>query len=335
MAKESKKNKTTQKKSPKNKVEKKEIVEKEPKKEEFEIKSKKKNEESKVKVEKKEVEAAKRSNTLQTAFVGLLIILLFVLVGITAYKEVSKYLDSKKFMEQFNEIYESKEATVIFYSATGCSFCELEQPILDQIAEDYEFTYFEVDYTKLTESQHNEVKEKLGVDSSTPVTLIVQDGKVRAKQVGYVDGYKYVQFFVKSEFLPEGSTYKPEENLTFISYDEFKEIAKSEEPQVVVIGGATCSFCTTAKPILSNLANAYDIEINYITLDYFSADERLFFTEDLEDYGYDEETFVNEGKFNTPSVLIIKDKKVVSYEVGLGNITSYTKLFKDTGVIKK
>ena len=329
MAKETKRNNKTQKKSPNKKVEKKVVVEETVIEEKIESKKTKKEESKKIN------DTAKKTSTFQAAFIGLLVILLFVLAGVAVYKEVSEYLASKKVMDDFYEVYESKESKVIFYSATGCSFCELEQPILDNIAKDYEFEYFEIDYTKLTEAQHKEIMEKLGVEGATPVTLIVKDGKVRSKQVGYVDGQRYVEFFVKSGFLPEGSTYIPEENLTFISYDEFKEISKEKKPQVVVIGGATCQYCTTAKPILSNLANAYNIEINYITLDYFTAEERLELTDDLEDFGYDEETFINEGKFNTPTVIIIKDKKVVDYQVGLGNLTTYTKLFKDTGVVKE
>lgn len=330
MAKDVKRKNKTQKQSPKKKIEKSEVVEKTTSTEKIEEPKEKKT----VKEVKKENNQKKKYSTLQATFIALLVILIFILAGVTAYKEVSEYLNSRKIMDEFYEVFEGKEPSVIFYSATGCHYCELEKPILDQIARDYDFEYLEIDYQKLTESQHKKIQEELGVDGSTPTTLIVKNGKVKSKQVGYVDGNRYVQFFVKSEFLPEGSTYIPEENLTFISYDEFKEISKSKEPQVVTIGGATCDYCTTAKPILSNLANAYDIDIYYITLDYFSAEERLSLTDDLEDFGYDEETFVEKGSFNTPTVIVIKNEKVISYEVGLGNLTSYTKLFKDNGVIK-
>lgn len=333
MAKEVKKNNKSHKQSPKKKIEKKEVVEEIITEEEIEEPKIKKVDKTKSNKKIKEKEKKKYS-TFQAAFVALLVILIFVLAGITAYKEISTYLDSKKIMDEFYEVFEGKESSVIFYSATGCHYCELEKPILDQIARDYDFEYLEIDYTKLTEEQHKKIQEELGVDGSTPTTLVVKNGKVRSKQVGYVDGNKFVQFFIKSEFLPEGSTYIPEENLTFISYEEFKELSKSKDPKVITIGGATCEYCITAKPILSNLANAYDIDIYYITLDYFSADERLSLTADLEEFGYDEETFVEKGSYNTPSVIIIKNEKVVAYEVGLGNLTSYTKLFKDNGVIK-
>ena len=333
MAKDIKRNAKPKKQSPKKKIEKKEAVDKTTTVEEIEETKKQRP----VKIETKKttkVGEKKKYGIFQTTFVALLVILIFILAGITAYKEISSYLDSKKIMDEFYELYEGEEPSVIFYSATGCHYCELEKPILDQIARDYDFEYLEIDYTKLTEKQHKTIQEELGVDGSTPTTLIVKNGKVRSKQVGYVDGNRFVQFFIRSEFLPEGSTYIPEEHLTFISYEEFKELSKSKEPKVITIGGATCDYCTTAKPILSNLANAYDIDIYYITLDYFSADERLSLTEDLEDFGYDEETFIEKGSFNTPTVIIIKNKKVVTYEVGLGNLTSYTKLFKDNGVIK-
>lgn len=281
------------------------------------------------------VKESKKYNTFQVALVVLLTALILVLCIVLVAREVSTMLDHKKLMEEFNTTYESEDLSIIFYNATGCHYCELQKPILEQIAKDYNIEYLNLDKMNLSESQVKEVNEKLGIEGATPTTVVVQSGKVVATKVGYVTGNKYVDFFVEAGVLPEGSKYVPEENLTFIDYNQFLELQASKKTVVVTIGKATCEYCTTARPILSNLAKAYNIPIYYITLDYISAEDRIALVEELEGMDYQEETFVEEGNFVTPTVLIIQNNKVVSYAAGLGNITSYTKLFKETGVISE
>lgn len=289
---------------------------------------------AKKKVEKKE-KTAKKYNTFQLGFIILLTTLLFVLCTVLLVKEISGIIEQQKLMDEFYEYYESDDVSVIFYSAEGCSFCELQKPILEQIARDYELDYLDLDKMKLSNSQKEKILEKLDIEDATPTTVVVKNGQVISVQAGYIQGNEYVNFFIKSGILEQGSTYKPEENITFIDYAKFKELKTSKEPVVVVIGKATCENCTTARPILSNLANAYDIPIHYITLDYISSEDRISLVSDLEELKFDEETFVNDGKLYTPTLLVIEDNEIVDYTIGLGNITSYTKFFKETGVIKE
>jgi len=289
---------------------------------------------SKTKAEKN-INQPKKYSTFQVGIVSLLAIIILILCTVLVVNEVSSLKEQNRLMKEFNNYYQSDELEIIFYSKTGCSYCELQRPILEQIAKDYELEYLDLDAVNLTESQNKEIIKKLGIEGYTPTTAIVKDGKVISTQVGYLDSYKYIEFFINSGILEEGSQYLPEENLTFIEYEDFIELKSSKEPVVVVIGGATCEYCSTAKTILSNLANAYNIPIYYITLDYISADDRLELTTYLEDLSYDGKSVVNEGKLSTPTLLIIKNDEVIDLSVGLGNISSYTKLFKGNGVIKE
>ena len=290
---------------------------------------------AKKKKEEKVDKKVKKYNTLQLGFIILLTVLLFTLCIVLLVKEISGILEQKRIMDEFNEYYESDELSIIFYSAEGCSFCEMQKPILNQIAKDYDLEYLDLDKMKLTEKQKQEVLDKLDIEDATPTTVIVKRGKVVSVQAGYIQGNKYVEFFVKSGVLKEGSKYVPDENITFIDYNEFIELKDSKVPTVVVIGKATCENCSYARPILSNIAKAYDIPIHYITLDYIGSEARISLTKDLEELKFDEKTFVEDGQLYTPTTLIIKNNEIVDYMIGLGNITSYTKLFKETGVINE
>lgn len=283
----------------------------------------------------KKDENNKKYSTFQLSFIILLTGLLFALCGIFLIKEISTFVEQKKYMDDFYDVYESEELSIIYYSAEGCGFCEMQKPILDQIAKDYDLEYLNVVKTKLTESQNKEIMEKLGIEGGTPATIVVRDSEVIAVQSGYVQGNRYVDFFKKAGVLEEDAVYTPDKNLTFIKYAEFQELQSSKEPVVVVIGQATCENCTLARPILSNLANAYNIPIYYITLDYISSEDRINLVTDLENMEFSDESFVKDGKLGTPTTLIIKDNKIVNHIVGLSNIPGYTELFKETGVVKE
>lgn len=290
---------------------------------------------AKKKTEVKTEENNKKSSSFQLGLTLSLAVLLVVLCTIMLTKEISGVIEQRKIMDKFNEYYQSDELSIIFYSAEGCGFCELQRPILDRIAKDYGLEYLDLEKTKLSESQKKKVLEKLGIEDATPATVVVSKGAVVARQIGYVQGNKYVDFFVESGVLKEDSKYIPEKHLTFIGYEEFEKLRTSTQPVAVVIGTATCENCTMARPILSNLSNAYDVPIYYMTLDYIGSDSRISLVADLESMKFNEETFVEEGQLHTPTLLIIKNNKVVDYAIGLGNITSYTKLFKDNAVIEE
>lgn len=288
------------------------------------------------KIEKKveEKKTNKKNSTFQIGVIIALTILLFILCIVLIVREISAYSAEQKLIKEFNKYYESEDMEIIFYNHTGCEFCELQLPILEQIAKDYDLDYLNLNSAKLSESQNEDIIKKLGIKGATPTTLVVKDGKVLATQVGYVQGNKYVDFFVDAGVLEEGSKYLPEKNLTFIDYEQFAELQSSEEPVIIAIGGATCEYCASAKPILSNLSAAYNVPIYYITLDYISTEDRLSLVEDLESMEYDDETFVSTGKLSTPIVLIVKEEKISAQQTGLGNVTTYTKMFKDAEVVE-
>lgn len=269
--------------------------------------------------------------------IGFICVLGIVLIGLSAFIVKDKIDERKKqneIMDSFNEYFARDELTVIYYTSSSCNYCAMESPILETIAKDYDLDYLSIDIDKLSKKQKSKISESLGGIDATPSTVIVKNEKVIAVQRGYIDGPKYVEFLIKAGILDEGSVYNPEKNLTFINYDKFVNLRGESSPSVIVIGASTCTYCLSAKPILSNLAKAYNIPIHYLTLDYISVDDRKSIYNDLKDMEYKDETFVKESKLSTPTVLIVQEGKVIDYLTGLQNVTEYTKLFKNNGVVE-
>ena len=242
--------------------------------------------------------------------------------------------ETREIMKDFNEVFNSKERTVIFYASSQCGYCELQKPILETIAEDYDMDYLEIDAATLGAKQRNEIIEKLGIEGKTPTTVIVQKGKVIDIAQGYTEGRYLVEFFVDNEVLPEDAVYSKENNLTFINYDKFEDLIK-KGTQVVVVGQTTCGHCIAIKPALNKVAGEYDLTINYLNLTEMDQEEYTGFTQILKDIEYNDPDFVNEGKFGTPLTLIIKNGKVKHYISGSRTKSQLEREFKKVGLISE
>lgn len=241
----------------------------------------------------------------------------------------------KELMEDFNEEFNSKERTVIFYASSGCGYCELQKPILESIAEDYDMDYLEIDSAILGEKQRNEILEKLGIKQATPTTVIVQNGKVIDVAEGYTEGSAYVEFFSRNELIPEDAVYKEEANITFIDYNDYSEIIKDDDIEVVVIGQTTCSHCIAYKPTLNKVAGEYDVTINYLDLTKMTEEEYNNFSQSLKDIGYNAPEFLEDGSFGTPLTLIIKNGKVFDYISGQRTKSQLVRELTKSGLISE
>lgn len=243
--------------------------------------------------------------------------------------------ETNELMNDFDEYFNSKERTVIYYASSSCSYCEFQTPILETIAEDYDMDYLEIDSSTLGMKQRKEILEKLEIEHATPTTVIVENGEIIDIAEGYTDGKKYVEFFVSNELIPEDAVYSREANLTFIDYNEYEELISKSGIHVVVIGQTTCSHCIAIKPALSSVAGEYDLTINYLNLTEITEEESADFTESLTNIKYNDPDFVESGSFGTPLTLIIEDGKVVDYISGQRTKSQLVREFKKNGLISE
>lgn len=275
-----------------------------------------------------------KKNKLSRQTVGTLTIaILAVIALITGFlmsKEDRKKETSKETLDSFYKYLSSDDEAVIYYGSEGCSYCELQNPIMKQIKDDYKMDYLYIDASKLTSKEKDEIIDVLDIEGSTPTIAIVKDEKVIDTSVGYTAGTEMVEFLKENEVLEDDATYKPEENLAFIDFTKYKEIIDSKENSVIVIGQTTCSHCIAVKPVLSHVAGTYDIEINYLNLTEMTGEEQQELIKNLKDLGYE-----NAENLGTPLTIVVKDSKIVGTIEG-GNPTSYfVRQFKKLGIINE
>ena len=168
-----------------------------------------------------------------------------------------------------------------------------------------------------------------------PIKVVVENGKVIDKQIGYFSGQDYVEFFKNAGVLEKDAIYSAEQYITFIGYDEYADLIKENKTSIIVIGQTTCPHCIAIKPALNSVARDYDIAINYLNLTELSHSESNAFFESLTDLEYDDEDFVNNGSIGTPLTLIVKNGKVTNYFSGERTVSQLVREFKKLNLISE
>lgn len=266
-----------------------------------------------------------------------IIVSVVLIIGIVVllYFELKPKKEAKDLLNEFYEVYESKDLEVIYYASSSCGYCTLQTPILETIASDYDMDYLKIDATKLSSSQRKEIADKLDIEGATPTTVVVENGKVVATQEGYLEGNDYVEFLKNAGVLDENAVYSGEENLTYIDYVEYKNLVNSSTPTIIVIGQTGCGYCTQTKPVINKIAGKYNITINYLNISNMQSEDYSEFKDKLEDYGYDEESYLKEKSIGTPLTLVFKEGRVIGYLNGAVPNVKYVNLFKKVGIIKE
>ena len=274
----------------------------------------------------------KMFNTQTVAMLAVSVVAVIALiVGMVVTKDkkvTTKSKDSGEILDSFYKYMGSDDETVIYYGSSTCSYCSLQTPIMKQIKEDYKIDYLYVDASKLSKDDQKEILKVLDIEGSTPTIAVVKDDEVIDVNVGYMDGKDTVNFLKKNKILDEGATYKPEENLTFIDFNRYKELVNEDSLNIIVIGQTTCSHCIAVKPVLSRVAGNNNITINYLNLTELSQDEQSELIESLKSIGYSDA-----DNLGTPLTLITKNNHLEGKIEGENPPSYFTREFKKYGVI--
>lgn len=269
------------------------------------------------------------------SIIALALIALMVVAKLRENKTIGSS-ESSEIIEEFKEEFNDEERTIIYFASPSCQYCILQTPVLETIADDYDLDYYYLDSSQLSNSQTKEVMELLELEkASTPTTVVVEKGKVIDTQVGYKAGKEYVEFLIGAGMLPKGAKYSAEEDITFINYDEYKELIGAQDPNVIVIGQTGCSHCTSFKPAINAVADNYDITINYLNLTEMTEDESNSFFESLKDLEYNDPDFVEKGSFGTPLTIIVENGKITNYISGARTTSQLARQLKKFGVISE
>ena len=108
--------------------------------------------------------------------------------------------------DEYKKLLDTKGKHIITVGQTGCSHCTNTKPVLNQISKDYDITINYLNITDMTKSENTSFIESLseiGYDEEefvktknfgTPLTLIIENGKV----ISYVSGERPTAQFIRA-----------------------------------------------------------------------------------------------------------------------------------------
>lgn len=247
------------------------------------------------------------------------IVLLIIVCSVFENKKSEKYLN------EFYSAFNGSEERLVMIGRDNCSWCQLFKPNLDLMHDKYNLDYIYVNTNELTSSVFKKLLKTINVDENefgTPYTIVVKDGNIADVLNGYVDEIELLSFLKKHNFVDSDAKL----SLNYIDYNGFKSVATSSENKILVLGQTTCGYCIKAKPILSKIADEYNIVINYINVDKLSSEEQGKLSKYIK--------YLGENQWGTPLTLIVKKGEVIDLANGLLSEEEYINKFKDNNFIK-
>lgn len=245
--------------------------------------------------------------------------------------DVTRTSEDSEELTKFYDYYEKSEPTLIVFASEFCSWCELEKPIVERIGEMYDLDYLFMDIIKLdgyydatagttdpTSREYATVTKLLNIDSGTPTSVIVKDGKVIAEEEGFIEEKEYVSFLVANGVLPTGSTYKTEDDLTEIDYEDFEKYRKNKDMTAILFDYyPSCGeACLDEREQLSALAKEYDVPVYHLSATVLTSEQQKSFIEGLGKWGYTTEAYEEEQAVNIPLLMFIQDGKIKWHQTG-------------------
>lgn len=256
-----------------------------------------------------------------SGIVGLFVILAVLLSAMGSKGSVEIAAD-------FKTAFASSDNEMIYLGRPTCSYCQMLEPILKTMREEYDVKYTYINTDEISSTQLSEILKELGIkedEFGTPYLVIVKDEEVIDRSIGLVDASVMFEF-LQTNGLIASDAEAPRDLINYVDYDKYKEIIASEEEQLIFFGQTTCTFCLQAKPILNKIIKAEEIKINYLELDLLSEQNNKIFMSTMGEK-------LPEG-WGTPIAVIVKNGEIIDVLNGLADEAGYLEFFKKNNIVK-
>ncbi len=183
----------------------------------------------------------------------------------------------------------------------------------------------------LSKDELNDIKDDLGDDYKEDSLIIVEDGKITdVLKDKLSDSDAMLDFLEKANFAKwKFGAVADEEysNLSHIDYDIYKKLYNSDDTFTIIFTQTTCGYCAQFKPVINEYAGDNNIPVYYLDIDTLNEDDS---NELFSSVSY----FSENSGWGTPTMLAIKDKKVISSLEGYTDDTSELDNFFETAKLK-
>lgn len=168
------------------------------------------------------------------------------------------------------------------------------------------------------------VKKALGI---TSIVLLVALVIGVAVGVSHMDKTKSNNKTITTESSSDYSqTALEQAGFNKVSIDEYLNLIKSSDKQIILIARPTCGYCEKFTPILKQAMEDMNLTINYVNTDNFSSDDWTKFQSSFDYLASDE--------WGTPLTLVVQDGKIVDKSNGYVELDAIKEFFAKNGLGK-
>lgn len=168
------------------------------------------------------------------------------------------------------------------------------------------------------------VKKALGITSIVLLVALVIGASVG---VSHMDKTKSDNKTTTTESSSDSSqTALEQAGFNKVSIDEYLNLIKSSDKQIILIARPTCGYCEKFTPILKQAMEDMNLTINYVNTDNFSSDDWSKFQNSFD--------YLASNEWGTPLTLIVQNGEIVDKNNGYVELDAIKKFFTKNGLGK-
>jgi predicted bacteriocin transport accessory protein len=168
------------------------------------------------------------------------------------------------------------------------------------------------------------VKKALGITSIVLLVALVIGASVG---VSHMDKTKSDNKTTTTESSSDSSqTALEQAGFNKVSIDEYLNLIKSSDKQIILIARPTCGYCEKFTPILKQAMEDMNLTINYVNTDNFSSDDWSKFQNSFD--------YLASNEWGTPLTLIVQNGKIVDKNNGYVELDAIKEFFTKNGLGK-
>ena len=168
------------------------------------------------------------------------------------------------------------------------------------------------------------VKKALGITSIVLLVALVIGASVG---VSHMDKTKSNNKTTTTESSSDSSqTALEQAGFNKVSIDEYLNLIKSSDKQIILIARPTCGYCEKFTPILKQAMEDMNLTINYVKTDNFSSDDWSKFQNSFD--------YLASNEWGTPLTLIVQNGEIVDKNNGYVELDAIKEFFTKNGLGK-
>lgn len=234
----------------------------------------------------------------------ILILIFLIMLLIKPKKNVETIEFNSISIDEYLELYDSKDLEYIFITDNNCEKCDKAKITLDKLKTEYSIKINELNINELSSSDKKRIQESntsLKDNIDVPLLLSIKGGL----EIGKISLDK--EYSALKKFIDYSSNPSTVNSFNKISVNKYLSLLKSNEIAIIYIGSHTNNECQKFSTILESVSQELNFKVNFLDTDLITK------SDDWKKLNSSNKIF--EENWFMPAILIVKEGNIVGYKM--------------------